>query len=277
MATDKLVHEYAIHFTRTFAQFIGAPAGDYEAKSITLKQAEKRADLFLIGQSGTPVVLVETQGYDDAYLYHRMVATEMLYCIQNKYVGDMDAAVIFLEESNYQAALFLDRQFVRSAALKFSPKIIVFSRLKVDELSRLGGAQLIPLFPLCDISPQEIEQQAPAWAEQIRAIPNLEWEEKKNLLVLLGGFISHRLRYLTKEAIFKMFGGFAMSDIPLFQEIEREGIQHILLKQLSARFGIVPDDVRQKIQTITQNEELERIAIELFKIQSIDELKSLVK
>jgi len=35
------------------------------------------------------------------YLYHRMVAAKMLYCLQHKYTGEMDAAVIFLEESNY--------------------------------------------------------------------------------------------------------------------------------------------------------------------------------
>jgi hypothetical protein len=35
MATDKLIYEYATHFTKAFAKFIGIEGGDYEAKSIT--------------------------------------------------------------------------------------------------------------------------------------------------------------------------------------------------------------------------------------------------
>ncbi|MCI0693458.1 DUF2887 domain-containing protein [candidate division KSB1 bacterium] len=276
MATDKLFHEYATHFTNAFAKFIGVRAGDYVAKSITLKQTEKRSDLFLIDQSGAYMALVETQGYDDEYLYHRMVATKMLYCIQHKYTGDMDAAVIFLEESNYQAALSFERQFAHSSVLKFSPKIIVFSRLKVEELIRLGGVHLIPLLPLCDISPREIEQQAPVWVDKIKEAPELNDEERRNLVALLGGFISHRIRTLTKETLRQLLGGFAMEDVPVIQEIVREKIQHLLLTQISARFGVVPDEIRQKIQAIDEMNDLDRIARALLTIQSVDELKNLV-
>ncbi|MGH7450544.1 MAG: DUF2887 domain-containing protein [bacterium] len=276
MATDKLFHEYATYFTNAFAKFIGVRAGEYVAKSITLKQTEKRSDLFLIDQSGAYMALVETQGYDDEYLYHRMVVTQMLYCIQHHYAGEMDAAVIFLDESNYQAALSFDRQFVSSATLKFSPKVIILGRLKVDELSRLGNVHLIPLFPLCDISPHAIEQQAPAWAEKIKTAPDLNEEERRNLTALLGGFISHRIRTITKETLRQLLGGFVMEDVPVIQEIVREKIQHLLLTQISARFGVVPEEIRQKIQAIEEMNDLDRIARALLTIQSVDELKNLV-
>lgn len=276
MATDKLIYEYATHFTKAFAKFIGVEAGDYEAKSITLKQTEKRADLFLISPSGTKVVLVETQGYDDAYLYHRMVAAKMLYCLQFKYTGEMDAAVIFLEESHYRAALLLDRQFTRSSALKFSPRIIVLSRFNVDELRRFGDIHLTPFYPLCNISSEEIERQAPQWADTIKTTSELHEDERRNLLGLLGGFISHRIKTLSKALLTKMLGGFAMEDVPVIEEIVRERTQHILFRGISARFGTVPEDIRQKIQTISKTEDLERLLTALFTIQSVDELKSLV-
>jgi len=271
MATDILFNKYARHFTKTFAQFIGLAAGEYEVKSLTLKETEKRTDIFLIGQAG--VVLVETQGYDDEYLYHRMVATMALYCIQNKYAGAMDAAVIFLDESHYRAALLFERQY---SALKFSPKVIVLRRFKSEDLSRLGDVYLTPLFPLCDISPEEIEQQAPSWAEKIKAATELAENERKDLLGLLGGFISHRIKALSKELITKILGGFTMEDVPVIQEIMREQAQHILFKGISARFGSVPEELQRKIQGLNKTEDLERILTALFTIQSVDELKKLV-
>jgi predicted transposase YdaD len=276
MATDKLIYEYAIHFTKAFAKFIGVEGGDYEAKSITLKQTEKRADLFLISPSGTNVVLVETQGYDDAYLYHRMVTAKMLYCLQFRYFGKMDAIAIFLEESHFRAAELFHEQFDATAALKFSPKIIVLGRLKVDELRRTGDVYLIPLFPLCDISPSEIEQQAPAWAEQIKTAPELDEEERRSLIGLLGGFMSHRIKALSRNLLNKILGGLSMEDTLVGQEIMRLGTQRMLLKQIAARFGVVPEDIRQKIQEIDNDDDLDQIAVALFKIQSVDELKKLI-
>jgi hypothetical protein len=50
----------------------------------------------------------------------------------------------------------------------------------------------------------------------------------------------------------------------------------MLLKQIAARFGTVPEDIRQKIQAITDTENLEQIATLLLTIKSVDELKDLV-
>lgn len=193
--------------------------------------------------------------------------------ISSKYAHKMEAIVIFLDEPHYRAAEPFHRQF---DDLKFSPKTIVLSRLKVDELSRLDDVHFIPLFPPCDIVPSALERQAPKWAEQIKTKSDLAEEAKVNLSVLLGGFLSHRLRKLSKDDISKMLGSFAMREIPLFQEIEREGMQRVLLKQLSARFGDVPEDIRQKIKAITKDEELDRIATALLTFQNVDELKNLV-
>jgi len=78
-----------------------------------------------------------------------------------------------------------------------------------------------------------------------------------------------------------------MEDTPVVQQIvqrveermEKRGIekiQHLLLKQLAARFGVVPEDIQKKVQTIHDTENLERIATLLLTIQNMDELKDLV-
>jgi len=276
MATDKPFYEYAVRFPKSLAKLIKVETDEYEAKSLTLKATEKRPDIFLIGHSGNHVILVETQGYDDAYLYHRMIAAKMLYCIQFKYTGKMEAVAIFLDESHYHAAELFHQQFDASSSLKFSPKTIVFSRIKVEELSRLGDVHLIPFYPLCNISPQAIQQQASVWAETIKAAPDLQDDERKNLLEFLGGFIAHRIKTLSKEVLTKLLGGFAMEDTLVGQEIMQMGVQRLLFKLIAARFGQVPEDIRQKIQKVSETENLERIATALLTIQSVDELKNLV-
>ncbi|MFQ5632111.1 MAG: hypothetical protein ACE5I1_25360, partial [bacterium] len=47
MATDKVIYEYATYFPNAMAKFIDAENDDYQAKSITFKETEKRADIFL--------------------------------------------------------------------------------------------------------------------------------------------------------------------------------------------------------------------------------------
>jgi hypothetical protein len=75
-----------------------------------------------------------------------------------------------------------------------------------------------------------------------------------------------------------------MEDTPVGQEIllkgeQRgipKGIQQVLFKLIAARFGVIPEDLRQKIQAINNTENLEKIATMLLTIQSVDELKDLV-
>jgi len=276
VATDKLIADYSTHFSNALAKFVHAAADDYEAKSVTFKEIERQADLFLIGRSGRHVMLVETQGYEKDDLYYHMVKKIMLFCTHYKYWGSMDATAIFLEESHYRAAGLFERQFGQSSLLRFTPKVFVFSRIKVDELSRLNDIHLTPLYPLCDISPEEITQQAPVWADQIKSAPELTVDERKNLLSFLGGAISHRVKKMTKNEIGNLIGGFNMEDTPVGQEILRIGEQRILFKLITARFGVVPEDIRQKIQAIQDTENLEQLATLLLTIQSVDELKDLV-
>jgi hypothetical protein len=242
----------------------------------------------LIGRSGQRVILVEPQGYEKDDLYYHMVKKLMLFCTHYKYWGSIDATAIFLEESHYRAAGLFERQFGQSSLLRFNPKVFVFSRIKVDELSQHNDVCLTPLYPLCGISPEEIKQQAPSWAEQIRSAPDLTVDERKNLLSFLGGAISHRIKTMTRNEIGKLFGGFVMEDTPVGQEIlligeqrgeQRgipKGIKQVLFRQIAARFGVVPEDIRQKIQAIDDTENLERIGTLLLTIQSMDELKDLV-
>jgi len=72
-----------------------------------------------------------------------------------------------------------------------------------------------------------------------------------------------------------------MLDTPIGQEILRMGVkegiakgaQRILLKQIAARFGRVPDDMRRKITAIKDIKELDHIVVIFLKSRSLAELK----
>jgi len=67
-----------------------------------------------------------------------------------------------------------------------------------------------------------------------------------------------------------------MEDVPVIQEIMRDRTQNILFKLIAARFGTVPEDIWQKIQAVTDTDNLDRITTALLTIRSVDELKNLV-
>ncbi len=72
-----------------------------------------------------------------------------------------------------------------------------------------------------------------------------------------------------------------MLDTPIGQEIMQMGVkegipkgaQHILLRQIATRFGKVPNEIRRKIVSIKDTEELDRIAVALLATRSLAELK----
>lgn len=282
MATDNLFGEYGTRFPNTLGKLIDVNTDDFEAKSLTIKRAEKRADLFLISRKAKRMILVEPHGYKDPQLLHRMVATMMLFCLQNDYDGKMEAAVIFLTDSQRRSAeSVFHRQFSGISTLRFSPRVIVLSRIEIEELQKREDARLVPLYPLCNVTPTKIKEHAFDWAEQIRSTTDISKPDKESLLSFLGGAISHRIRTLKFKAIDKLIGGFTMLDTPIGKEIKQMGVkegipkgaQHILLKLVATRFGKVPEDLRRKIVAVKDTQELDRIGVAFLNTRSLAELK----
>ena len=67
-----------------------------------------------------------------------------------------------------------------------------------------------------------------------------------------------------------------MEDTEVVQEILQKKVHQVVAKLIAARFGTIPDDIRLRIQAISDTEELERIATAMLTIQTLDELRALV-
>lgn len=220
MTTDKLFYRLLKSYAAAVLKLLGISHPEsYRASSFTFKEIENRRDMIFESEDGEEVVLLETQGYDDDYFLHKTVVGAMLYCAQNKFRGRFRVIAMFLEASHYRVASRLAHHFDGSTGLAFQPTVFIFGRKNVAELEALDDVRLIPLYPLCNLSSEQVKALAPQWAVRIKAAKELAEKTSADLLALLGGFVSQRVKNLTITEINEMFGGFKMEDTTVGQEL----------------------------------------------------------
>lgn len=213
MATDALIHKLSTTHPAAILKLFEIPDGNaYKADSITFKDVEDRRDIVFEKAGGDEVILLESQGYNDPFLFHRAIRGKAMYCIQKKFSGRIRVVVIFLESSHYHAAMRLSHHFDGSADLTFQPAVIILNQKELAELEGFNDVRLVPLYPLCKISSDQIKATAPQWANRIKTAAELPEDARQNLLALLGGFIMHSIKNLTLEEVNKLFGDFNMED-----------------------------------------------------------------
>jgi len=227
VATDKLIHKLATTHTAAILKLLKIPDyDDYQASSFTFKEIENRRDIIFEKKTGDEAVLLEAQGYDDTFFYHRTVMGRMMYQIQKQFTGKLRTVVMFLAESHYHAAAKLAHHFDGSSEFAFQPTVFIFSATELSELENLNDARLVPLYPLCKVSPDQIKTTAPRWAERINTAEELSEIERRELLSYLGGFIMHRLKESNLEKINQLLGGIKMEDTQAGKELIEIGVLH---------------------------------------------------
>ena len=226
MATDKLFHKLAITHAAAILKLLKIPDyNDYRASSFTFKEIENRRDIIFEKIHGGEAVLLEAQGYDDTFFFHRTVMGRMMYHIQKPFTGKLRTVVMFLNESHYHAASKLTHHFDGSSELAFQPTVFIFSEKNVAELENLDDVRLIPLYPLCNLAPEQIKAAAPKWAERIKTATELQEKDRRDLLSLLGGFMMHRLKESPLETINQLIGDAKMEDTQAGKDLIEIGVR----------------------------------------------------
>jgi hypothetical protein len=242
VATDKLFHKLATSHAAAILKLFKIPdCDDYQASSFTFKEVENRRDIIFEKSTGDEAVLLEAQGYDDAYCFHRTVMGRMMYHIQKKFTGKLRTVVMFLEESHHYAASKLAHHFDGSSELAFQPTVFIFSATELSELESLDDVRLVPLYPLCKVSPDQIRTSAPKWAERIKTAEELSEIERRDLLSYLGGFMMHRLKESNLENINQLLGGSKMEDTRAGKDLiemgSRETLHENIIDLLTVKLG----------------------------------------
>jgi len=298
MATDKLFHQYSMQYGSSLLRLLEIEDfKDYKASSYTVKDIERRSDVVFENQKGKErAIWIEFQGYRDEFVFYRLTVAMAMYCQEQNFVGEIKPVVIFLKHSHLKAARMLFFHYEGRQYLVFEPEVIVLGKKSVNELHALGDVRLIPLYPLCDIAPDEIKAHSHEWAEEIQKMKQLSNREKSNILSLLGGFISHRIRKLSLKDINKLLGDFKMEDTQVGKDLIEIGIEkgrekgreeglekglekgkrETLLNLLSHKFGKIPQAVIKDINSISDKKKLDDLAIKVFELTDLGQLKKLL-
>jgi len=286
MATDKLFHQYSLQFGESLLRMLDIQDySDYKALSVTVKEIERRSDIVFENQRGRDrVIWVEFQGYRDEYVFYRMNIAMTMYCQQREFFGELLPIVIFLKHSYHKAARLLYYQFDERRYLFFKPEVIVLNLKSVRELQDLKDVRLIPLYPLCDISPKKIIEQTPRWVTEVQQAEQLSEGERTNIVALLGGFISHRIKKLSLKDINQLLGGFKMEETQVGKDLIEIGIekgiekgkQQTLLNLLSYKFGKIPEDIVNRINSISDESKLDDLSVRILELTDLDQLKKIL-
>ncbi|MBC8184167.1 DUF2887 domain-containing protein [candidate division KSB1 bacterium] len=286
MATDKLFHLYSMQYGKSLLKLLDIKDyKDYKAASYTVKDIERRSDVVFENQRGKErAIWVEFQGYRDEFVFYRLNIAINMYCQERDFVGEIMPIVIFLKHSYHKAARMLVYHFQKRQYLFFEPEVIVLGNKSIKELKELKDVHLIPLYPLCDILQDEIKVQSSGWAEEIKQTDQLSIHEKNNILSLLGGFISHRIKKLTLKDINKLLGDFKMEDTQVGKDLIEIGLEkgiekgkrQTLLSLLSYKFGKIPKPIINHINSISDNKKLDDLALKIIELTELDQLKNLL-
>ena len=322
MATDKLFHQYSILFGESLLRLLDVEDyTDYKAFSFTVKEIERRSDVIFENKRGKErAIWIEFQGYRDEQVFYRLNIAMTLYCQQREFFGELLPIVVFLKRSYYNSARPLEYHFDERSYLKFNPVVYVFDKKSIQELKKLNDVRLIPLYPLCDISPKRIMAQAPSWVEKIKQEKQLSPIERTNIVALLGGFISHRIKKMTLKDINQLLGGFKMEETQVGKDLIEIGIekgiekgieqgfeqgieqgfeqgieqgiekgiekgieqgiekgkQLTLLNLLSYKFGEIPNDIKNQINSLSDVTKLDDLATKILDLTDLDELKKIL-
>lgn len=285
MATDKLIHKLSITHTAAVLKFLQVPDGEaYQASSFTFKEIENRRDIIFEKRGGEQAHLLEVQGYDDNWFFHRTVMGRAMYHIQKQFTGKLRTFVLFLEQSHYQAAAKHLYHFDGSGELAFQPTVIVLDQKEISELESLDEVRLVPLYPLCHIAKDRIITSAPRWAERIKAAESLSEVERRDLLALLGGFIVHRVRELSLYEINQLFGDFKMEETQVGKDLiaigrgegSLETLHENLTELLTMKLGRLEKAWPEEIKSISNLSALKALYSSVLHAKSRKQVKDLL-
>lgn len=246
MKTDTLFYLLFQLSPSIFFELIGETgneAGEYEFRSIELKQAAFRIDGVLLpagASTARPVYFSEIQFQKDPQLYHRFFAEIFLYLAQHPATYDWQGVLIYPDRS-------LEPEQTRLHQLLLdSPKV---RRIYLNELGEVASLPLSVGIVKLVVEP---EATAPAQARQLiqrAGQENVVGVSRQAIIDLVKTIIVYKFTALSREEIEMMLELNDLKQTRFYQEAFQEGRQEgqresrqegqreVIESLLRARFG----------------------------------------
>jgi predicted transposase/invertase (TIGR01784 family) len=252
-------------------------AEQYRFDSVAVKEPKFEIDgVFLPPESDRAEVVYfcEVQFQKDERLYERLFGESLLYFYRNRErFADWQAVVIYPSRSLEQSQTYPYRSLLES------PQV---HRVYLDEL---GAIEQLPLNLGLLVLTTLKEQQAPVAARSLIARVAQEAPsepERQGIIDLVVTIMAYRFSQMSRVEVEAMLG-LTLQETRVYQEARAEGEEigeqrgrqeagrSLVLRQLMRRLGLVPDEVRSRIATLSI-EQLENLAEALLDFSTLDDL-----
>uniref|UniRef100_B8HN48 DUF4351 domain-containing protein n=1 Tax=Cyanothece sp. (strain PCC 7425 / ATCC 29141) TaxID=395961 RepID=B8HN48_CYAP4 len=249
----------------------------YEFRSIELKQTAFRIDGVFLPPTDfplQPLFFVEIQFQSDPYLYHRLFAELFLYVRQHPQIVDWQAVILYPDRSLEPERTHLHRSVLSSPQVQ---------RIYLNELE--PSTVSIALMQLMVQPPQQATERAVELLQQTPT-PGMSLA---TLTELIETIMVYKFPHLSRQEIAIMLGISELRQTRVFQEgleqgreegleLGREaglelGERSLVLRLLNRRFGELPDNLQQSIDSLSLSQ-IENLAEALLDFTTLADLQT---
>jgi predicted transposase YdaD len=275
MKTDALFHEFFQLVPQALFELLQIrPGCEYSFHSPVVKASERRLDgLLEPAEEGYPRFFMELQGYDDKTVYWRSVQEVGQYHAQRPNLNGTDWKMILL---------FLDKAYdpgPETLGPLYSENIPWLIRGNIPELlEQVNNPSPIlhVLRPLIAKSENEVQQEAPIWAAEIRQMPVLEQATKERLLTLLTQFVVQKFSEASAKEIEKMLQLTPLEETRAVREWMQQGQISVLAQLIEEKF-LIPASLASLTLASLNREALDELARQILRFQTADELAAWIE
>jgi len=253
----------------------------YDFSAPVIKAKEKRLDgLLEPSQAGEAHYFLELQGYVDKQIYWR-VLHQIGWFHEKNPDHDHDnwmALILFLDESHDPGVKTLG-PMAQNASDWLKTGVLADLLAKIPTQA---PPILNVLRPLAVEDNAQLEKEAPKWADELRQLQNVPQATKVRLEDIFTYFITQKLTHLSRKEIDRMLKLTPLEQTTAGKELIeighdkgreealQEATQKHLLQLLAFRFGVVPKNVKEQLETL-DTQQLEKLMAAAFSVDSLDE------
>ena len=253
-------------------------ANAYRFDSVAVKEPKFEIDgVFLPPENeGAGVVyFCEVQFQKDEQLYERVFAESSLYFYRNRdRFSDWQAVIIYPSRSIEQSDIYPHRNQLNGDQVH---------RIYLDEL---GDIRSLPVWVALMVLTTVEDELAPQEAKYLLERSAVEGNEtaSRAIMELVTTIMVYKFEQLSRTEVEQMLG-ITLKETRVYREIKEEGLQEgeqrgreegersLVLRQLTRRVGELPQEVRQRIETLSL-EQLENLGEALLDFQGMADLEA---
>jgi predicted transposase/invertase (TIGR01784 family) len=217
-------------------------ASDYRFDSVAVKEPTFEIDgVFLPPESSIGVVyFCEVQFQKDEFLYERVFGESFLYFYRNR-----------KRFSNWQAVLIYPNRTTEQSDIVPYQALLNSDQVHRVYLEELGDIQKLPLGVALMVLTTVQEEQAPAIARELfgrSQSSELEPETISAIIEMIKTIMIYKFTNLSRREVEAMLGA-SVQETRVYQEGKEEGKEELILRQLTKRFGTLPEPLTVQVQS----------------------------